>query len=103
MKKLLISVAIVLGMMATQQADAKVQYVNGKFVYIEDSTSTKQPDKRLPDYPIKSRDGKITFYPCYISKRGSVYIIRKNKDGEDRKSYLSKTKQNEIKQQLNIK
>lgn len=101
MKKLLIAVAIVLGIMTTQ---ARVNYVNGKFVYVEDSTSTKKTTAtRLPDYPVKDKSGKITFYPCYMSSRGSIYIVKISKKGNEYKAYLSKDEQSNIKKQLNIK
>lgn len=102
MKKLLITVAIILGIMATQPTDAKVQYINGKFVLVDDSKE-QTSDKRLPDYPIKGKDSKITFYPCYISAKGKIYIIRKKKtNGEEYKSYLKKEEQERLKKEIGL-
>lgn len=102
MKKLLISVAIILGIMATQPTDAKVQYVNGKFVLVDDSKE-QTSDKRLSDYPVKDKKGNITFYPCYISARGKIYIVRKKKsNGEEYKSYLKKEEQERLKKEMGL-
>lgn len=104
MKKLLITVAIVLSMMATQQSAAKVQNVNGKLVYVEDTTQVSK-DEYLCEYPLcNKRTKEVTYYPCYRTKNGAIYIIRvSSKTGKEYRQYLKKDEKEELLNELNIK
>lgn len=108
MKKLTIIALAILGMAtATAKAD-EVIYENGKFILVETQKSQQKKAEplRVPDYPVKDRDGNVHYYPCYISKggKGSAYIIRPKADNPNElyKVYLGKEKTEKIKKQLKI-
>ena len=104
MKKLLISVAIVLSMMATGYAQTKSEQNGNVFK----APQTERTIKRGAE-PIKTEffweDSKGVKYPIWISNggKGSAYIIRiSNKTGKQYKSYLGKEITEQIKKQLKI-
>lgn len=106
MKKLLITVAIVLGMMATGYAQTKYEQ-NGKTfktVQVQTEKTIKKGEAPL-NTGFTWEDSKGNKYPIWISNggKGSAYIIRvSKKTGKEYKSYLGKEITNEIKKQLNI-
>lgn len=104
MKKLLISVAIVLGMMATGYAQTKYEQQGNTFK----APQTEKTIKKGAD-PINTgffwEDTKGNKYPIYISNggKGSAYIIRTSKKtGKVYKAYLGKEITENIKKQLKI-
>lgn len=105
MKKLLITVAIVLGMMATGYAQTKYEQKGNTFK----APQTERTIKRGAE-PINTgffwEDTKGNKYPIYISNggKGSAYIVRTSqKTGKVYKAYLGKEITNDIKKQLKIK
>ena len=105
MKKLLITVAIVLGMMVTGYAQTKYEQSGNTFKVAQTERAIKKGAEPLKT-PFVFEDTKGVKYPIYISNggKGSAYIVKvSKKTGKEYKSYLGKEMTADIKQQLNIK
>lgn len=78
-------------------------YINAELVqqgntFVEQSVNNS--DKELP-YTYKDKKGKE--YKLYLSKKGTIYIIKvSSKTGKEYKYYLPKEKQEHIKQHLKL-
>lgn len=104
MKKLLISVAIVLSMMATGYAQTKYEQNGNTFKSVTSERTIKKGAEPLKT-PFFYEDSKGMKYPIYISNggKGSAYIIRTSqKTGKVYKAYLGKEMTSDIKKQLKI-
>lgn len=104
MKKLLISVAIVLSMMATGYAQTKYEQNGKTFKQVQSEKAIKKGAEPLAT-GFTWEDSKGIKYPIYISNggKGSAYIIRtSNKTGKVYKAYLGKEITEDIKKQLKI-
>ena len=104
MKKLLISVAIVLGMMTTGYAQTKYEQQGKTFKQVQSEKAIKKGAEPLAT-GYTWEDSKGVKYPIYISNggKGSAFIIRTSKNtGKQYKAYLGKEITQEIKKQLKI-
>lgn len=104
MKKLLISVAIVLGMMTTGYAQTKYEQQGKTFKQVQSEKAIKKGAEPLAT-GYTWEDSKGVKYPIYISNggKGSAYIIRvSKKTGKEYKQYLGKEITADLKKQLNI-
>ena len=104
MKKLLIAVAIVLGMMATGFAQTKYEQNGKTFKSVQTEKTIKKGAEPL-NTGFTWEDSKGNKYPIWISNggKGSAYIIRTSgKTGKQYKAYLGKEITETIKKQLNI-
>jgi hypothetical protein len=103
MKKLLISVAIVLGIMVTGYAQTKYEQNGNVFKAPQTEKTIKKgdPPMKTPFFWENSQ-GK---WPIYLSNggKGSAFIIRTSKKtGKEYKAYLGKEVTQDIKKQLKI-
>lgn len=104
MKKLLIIVAIVLGMMATGYAQTKYEQKGKTFKQVQSEKTIKKGAEPLAT-GFTWEDSKGNKYPIWISNggKGSAYIIRvSKKTGKEYKQYLGKEITADLKKQLNI-
>ena len=104
MKKLLIIVAIVLGMMATGYAQTKYEQNGKTFKSVQTEKTIKKGAEPL-NTGFFWEDSKGVKYPIYISNggKGSAFIIRTSqKTGKTYKAYLGKEITQDIKRQLKI-
>ena len=104
MKKLLISVVIVLGMMTTGYAQTKYEQQGKTFKQVQSEKTIKKGAEPLAT-GFNWEDSKGNKYPIWISNggKGSAYIIRtSNKTGKVYKAYLGKEITEDIKKQLKI-
>lgn len=104
MKKLLISVAIVLGMMTTGYAQTKYEQQGKTFKQVQSEKAIKKGAEPLAT-GFTWEDSKGNKYPIWISNggKGSAYIIRTSKKtGKEYKAYLGKEITEDIKKQLKI-
>lgn len=104
MKKLLIAVAIVLGMMTTGYAQIKYEQQGNTFKVAKTERAIKKGAEPLKT-PFIFEDNKGVKYPIYISNggKGSAYVIKTSKKtGKEYKAYLGKEMTQDIKNQLNL-
>lgn len=104
MKKLLIAIAIVLGMMATGYAQTKYEQNGKTFKQVQSEKAIKKGAEPLAT-GFTWEDSKGNKYPIWISNggKGSAYIIRvSKKTGKEYKQYLGKEITADLKKQLNI-
>lgn len=104
MKKLLITVAIVLGMMTTGYAQTKYEQNGKTFKQVQTEKTIKKGAEPL-NTGFTWEDAKGNKYPIYISNggKGSAYIIKvSKKTGKEYKAYLGKEMTQDIKNQLNL-
>lgn len=105
MKKLLITVAIVLGMMVTGYAQTKYEQQGKTFKQVQTEKAIKKGAEPLAT-GFTWEDVKGNKYPIWVSNggKGSAYIIKvSKKSNKEYKSYLGKEITADIKKQLNIK
>lgn len=107
MRKVLISVAIVLGMVATAFAQTKYEQVGSNtFKKVTNTESRIQKGAPALDTRMFYEDSKGKKYVIFISNggKGSAYIIRTSaKTGKEYKAYLGKDFTEMLKSKLNIK
>ena len=87
MKKITITLLLMLGFALSSQAQRVQLDASGNFVEVRDSTEKTPP--KLTGKTFKDASGKV--WPVWVSAKGKFFIIRTSRNGTTYKQYLKST------------